>query len=202
MAALRQNQPAFPLSPVPRWQFLLKGTKAEKNASRRLLFNSLRTDTSPMFPEIDSLTGVHSKLRPAKKLTVSERFFVVLLTIGIPVVMGIAMWLTPDPRGFGTHQQLGMPACTFRTVTGLNCPHCGLTTSFSWFVRGRWKQAAQINAAGLVLAAAAVLIWPWLITVIIKGCWLGTRSPGLVLLISFSGWLLLSLGIWILRLTK
>lgn len=173
-----------------------------KNASRSLLFNSFRTDTSLMFSENDPLTGDLRKPWPAEKMTMAERILVVLVTVGIPIVMGIAMRLTPDPLGFGTHQQLGMPPCTFRTVTGLSCPHCGLTTSFAWFVRGQWSQAARANAAGLVLAVSAVLSWPWLLLVSVKGLWLGIRNPGPVLLISFSGWLLLSLGIWILRLTN
>lgn len=202
MAGLRQNQPAFQSASAVAWQILLEGTKAEKNGSRSLLFNSFRTDTSRMFPENDSFTGDLRKLRPAVKLTMAERVLVVLLTIGIPVVMGIAMRLTPDPLGFGTHQQLGMPPCTFRTMTGLNCPHCGLTTSFSWFVRGQWKLAADANAAGLILAATVIMIWPWLLVVSVKGLWLGIRNPGPVLLIGFSGWLLLSLGIWIFRLTN
>lgn len=202
MAGLRQNQPAFHTASVAAWQILLEGAIARKNASRRLLFNSFCSGTSRMFRENDSFTGDLRTLRRAERLTVAERLLVVLLTIGIPIVMGIAMWLTPHPQGFGTHQQLGMPPCAFRNVTGLNCPHCGLTTSFSWFVRGQWKRAGQANAAGLVLAAAVVLIWPWMLLVSVKGLWLGIRNPGPVLLISFSGWLLLSLGIWILKLTN
>lgn len=155
-----------------------------------------------MFPEIAPFTDGSRNPMAASKLTVAERLLAVLLTIGIPVVMGIAVWLTPDPKGFGTHQQLGMPPCTFRTVTGLNCPHCGLTTSFSWFVRGQWQRAGRANPAGLVLATATVLIWPWLLLVSTKGVWLGVKKPGLIFLISTSGWLLLSLGIWIFRLTK
>ena len=77
-----------------------------------------------------------------RALTRKQRFFTLLLGAGIVVVFGIAVWLKPDPRGFGTHQQLGLPPCTFRSLTGTNCPHCGLTTSFSWFVM---RAVVQIN---------------------------------------------------------
>src|SRR5687768_15883893 len=50
---------------------------------------------------------------------------------------GAAMWsllvvasmLQPDSRGMGTHEQLGMPPCTFLFLTGIRCPSCGMTTS-------------------------------------------------------------------------
>ena len=42
------------------------------------------------------------------------------LLIGLPcaTVLGIAMWLTPAPAGFGTHMQLGLGGCTMLTLTG------------------------------------------------------------------------------------
>jgi len=137
---------------------------------------------------------------PRQKLTTAERILVVVGTVGIPAIFGIALWLTPDPRGFGTHQQLGMPACTFRSLFGLNCPHCGMTTSFCWFVRGQWDQSCRVNSAGFILAAGSVLIWPWLLAVSVTGLWLGLQKPGRLFLLSTAGWLLLSLMFWILRL--
>lgn len=47
-----------------------------------------------------------------------------------PVVL-LSAWLRPDHRGFGTHQQLGLPPCSFEAVTHVPCPGCGLTTSFT-----------------------------------------------------------------------
>lgn len=55
------------------------------------------------------------------------------LALGAPTwtVLGIAAWLTPDDRGFGTHQQLGLGTCSFMKATGWACPMCGMTTSFT-----------------------------------------------------------------------
>jgi len=136
---------------------------------------------------------------PHQKLTTAERIRAVLGTVGIPAILGIALWLTPDPRGFGTHQQLGMPACTFHSLFGLNCPHCGVTTSFCLFVRGQWDQSCRTNPAGFILAAGLVLIWPWLLVVSVTGLWLGLQKPGKLFLLSTAGWLLLSLMFWVLR---
>ena len=113
--------------------------------------------------------------------------------------MAIAMWLTPDPRGFGTHLQLGLPDCGFRSATGINCPHCGLTTSFAWFVRRQWRRSFQANPAGLLLALLAVVLCPWFLTVAVRGRWIGIRSPGLFFVYGFAGWVFLSLILWLLR---
>ncbi len=135
-----------------------------------------------------------------RELTRKERSLTGLLGAGIFVVFGIAVWLTPDPRGFGTHQQLGMPPCTFRTVMGVNCPHCGLTTSFSWFVRGQFQQSMHANPAGLMLAVTSVLILVWFIVVSVRGRFVITQEPGRVFLIGFGVWMFVSIVIWSLRL--
>lgn len=132
-------------------------------------------------------------------LSRSERGFLFSLGTGIVLVMAIAMWLTPDSKGFGTHLQLGLPECGFRSATGMNCPHCGLTTSFAWFVRGQWRRSFQANPAGLLLATSAVVLCPWFFVVAIRGRWIGIRSPGLFFVYGFAGWVLLSLILWLLR---
>lgn len=75
-------------------------------------------------------------------------------------VLGVALALEPDPRGFGTHQQLGLPPCGFQWLTGFPCPGCGLTTSFAYGVRGSWVQAALANPIGLALFFAVCLSIP------------------------------------------
>ena len=60
----------------------------------------------------------------------------------------LAYALEPDPRGFGTHQSLGLPPCTFRALFGIPCPSCGMTTSFSHFMHGNLWQAFRANAGG------------------------------------------------------
>ena len=75
-------------------------------------------------------------------------------------VLGVALALEPDPRGFGTHQQLGLPPCGFQWLTGFLCPGCGLTTSFAYGVRGNWVQAALANPIGLALFIGVCLSIP------------------------------------------
>ncbi len=79
----------------------------------------------------------------------------------LTIVLTIAAWLRPDPRGFGTHQGLGLPPCTFRATLDIPCPSCGFTTSFSHFVRGQFAESARANPAGLGLALLCAIQVPW-----------------------------------------
>jgi hypothetical protein len=133
-------------------------------------------------------------------LTRTQRLLVLLPGVGIVMVFSIAVRLTPDPRGFGTHQQLRMPPCTFRLMTGVNCPHCGLTTSFSWFVRGEFRKSVEANPSGLCLAVASVLALVWSIIVSIRGSFFIIYEPGRVFLIVFAVWVAVSIVVWFFKL--
>lgn len=72
-------------------------------------------------------------------------------------VLALARWLQPDPRGFGTHTQLGLPPCAFHALTGLPCPTCGLTTSFAYMARWQITSSIAANPLGLPLFALTVI---------------------------------------------
>lgn len=85
----------------------------------------------------------------------------------------VAVQMKPDSRGFGTHQQLGFAPCVIRNRYSFPCPSCGMTTSFSHFVRGQIRQSAQANTSGLVLAMVCLVMIPWSwISVFRKQLWL------------------------------
>ncbi len=73
--------------------------------------------------------------------------------VGLPAgaVLAIAAWLTPAPEGFGTHQQLGLGACTMLSLTGWPCPMCGMTTTFALLAEGRVAEAFENQPFGPVL---------------------------------------------------
>ncbi|MBL7685604.1 MAG: DUF2752 domain-containing protein [Deltaproteobacteria bacterium] len=66
-------------------------------------------------------------------------------------VFGIAFSLTPDARGYGTHEQLLLPPCFFKSLFHIHCPACGLTTSFTYFAHGNFLQSLQTHPAGPLL---------------------------------------------------
>lgn len=79
-----------------------------------------------------------------------------LLVLGVLIMLGVGWYLTPNPEGHGTHQQLGLPPCTIYFLTGRPCPSCGLTTSVSAIVHGQFGLAWRANPVGYLVAAAAV----------------------------------------------
>jgi hypothetical protein len=82
-------------------------------------------------------------------------------------VLAVAAWLQPSPAGYGTHTQLGLPPCNFLRLTHLPCPSCGMTTCFTWMVRGQIAKAFLANPFGILaflgtvttIPAAIVLLW-------------------------------------------
>ena len=120
---------------------------------------------------------------------------------GIVGVLATARALRPDPRGFGTHKQLGLPPCGFLGATGVPCPSCGMTTAFAWTTRGRLDRACRSNAAGALLTLSLAVSVPWLLHCGISGRprW-GARSvegPLIVVIVAAVG---TGLAVWTVRL--
>jgi hypothetical protein len=95
----------------------------------------------------------------------------------------------PDPRGFGTHQQFGLPECSMRLLFSRPCPGCGMTTCFSHFVRGEFLAAGRANVAGLMLATLCLVMIPWSLASAVRGSALLVDEPirTLVILITLIG---------------
>ncbi|MCA9261274.1 MAG: DUF2752 domain-containing protein [Planctomycetales bacterium] len=74
------------------------------------------------------------------------------------LILGAATALSPDPRGFGTHEQWGLAPCWVQQRFNLPCPSCGMTTAFSHVVRGQLVAAFASNAGGTALALTTVVI--------------------------------------------
>ncbi|MGF1634267.1 MAG: DUF2752 domain-containing protein [Phycisphaerae bacterium] len=82
------------------------------------------------------------------------------IAVACLAVLLIAAWLDPASDGTGTHIALGLNACAFKTGTGLPCISCGMTTSFSLFVRGNLLASLWVQPAGTGLAlAACAAVW-------------------------------------------
>lgn len=134
-----------------------------------------------------------------QRLSWTVRLATAAAGIVVLAVFGLAGWLEPDPRGFGTHQQLGLPGCSFRMLTGISCPHCGMTTSFAWLVRGDLPASIRANPGGILLAGgmSAVLVWCFLVSYL--GRWWLIRDPLACLTKSAVGFLILNILLWLIR---
>ncbi|MBF0492254.1 MAG: DUF2752 domain-containing protein [Deltaproteobacteria bacterium] len=80
-----------------------------------------------------------------KPSIILSRLFLLISSSGILL---LSFWLKPDTRGFGTHEQLGLPPCPFLFFTGYPCPACGLTTSFSHMAHGHFMAAFSSHPLG------------------------------------------------------
>ncbi|MFD0519428.1 DUF2752 domain-containing protein [Paractinoplanes durhamensis] len=73
---------------------------------------------------------------------------------GLLVGVGAAVWPV-----FTDHTGASLP-CPLRTLTGVPCPACGLTTAAVALVRGEFGAAFGANPLIFVLAALAVAVVP------------------------------------------
>jgi hypothetical protein len=95
-----------------------------------------------------------------QRLRLPARLMLLALSLASLGVLVLAHRLAPSPLGVGTHKQMGFQNCEFLQRTHLPCPTCGMTTSFSWFVRGNWVASFYVQPMGFLLAlACAALFW-------------------------------------------
>lgn len=132
-------------------------------------------------------------------LTRSVRCFLLLLAAGLAAMLGVGRRLEPDPRGFGTHERLGLGPCAFAAMTGRRCPSCGMTTAVAHATRGRLDRAWESNPAGASLAVVSVPLIGWLISCSWKRRPIGSRTvegPLLVLLLAIVA---VGAAFWLIR---
>ncbi|MHC4597717.1 MAG: DUF2752 domain-containing protein [Planctomycetota bacterium] len=89
-------------------------------------------------------------LGPARA-TVSERLVYLIGLVFFAGVLVLALAISPDPEGIGTHTQLGLPPCGLYQRLGLPCLTCGMTTSFAHMVRFQVLSGIRANPLGAVL---------------------------------------------------
>jgi hypothetical protein len=112
-------------------------------------------------------------------------------------VLLTAAYLAPSRNGFGSHQALGLRGCAFLERTGLPCPSCGMTTSFTWFVRGNLAASLYVQPMGTLLAAACCCtVWVGLYVAITGRpvYRLIQRLPGQGIVITVLAWALIAWG--------
>lgn len=95
---------------------------------------------------------------------------------GCIAVVTIAAWLRADARGFGTHEQLGIPPCMFSAATHVPCPGCGLTTSFTHMAHLHFYEAFRAHLMGPLLFLVTLFVALYGPYAMVRG-----RSPGVLL---------------------
>ncbi len=120
--------------------------------------------------------------------------FVFVVCVGL---LGTAVYLQPDPRGFGTHEQLPWQApCGFLYRTGYPCPTCSMTTAFSHTVRGQWLSALWTQPAGFLACVGAAVLSVGAAWSAVRGRLPRVSTPWLTPFWLFAGLLTVLLGGW------
>ncbi len=128
----------------------------------------------------------------------------VFLIVGscLLILLGTAATLEPSPAGYGTHQRLGLPPCSFMEWTGGKpCPSCGMTTSWAHMIRGQVFPSFSANSGGALLALTAMCAGPWLLFSGLFGRWVISPPNEAVVFIMGATILVVTLVDWAFRLT-
>ena len=94
-----------------------------------------------------------------------ERAAALCVAAGVAAIVTLAYALEPDPRGLGTHEQLGLAPCRMLTMLGVPCPFCGMTTAFALAAHGNISTAFLVQPAGTVLFGMFLLVAPFALIV-------------------------------------
>jgi hypothetical protein len=98
----------------------------------------------PQLPPVDVAMG-RDELR-------RRRFASLILALGSGALLAVAWGLRPASAGFGTHEALGLPPCSWPSRFGLPCPSCGMTTSFAHAAKGNLLASFAAQPMGCILA--------------------------------------------------
>ena len=123
------------------------------------------------------------------------------MALGWIVVFAIAAWLNPyktdgSALRMETHRQLGLPPCTFKVLSGLPCPSCGMTTSFALLIHGDVWNSLKANAVGTLLASFGLMFVPWSLASVICKRSLFIASMERALMFLIGGFVTLMLLRW------
>jgi hypothetical protein len=129
------------------------------------------------------------------------RMNLILVAIGLIAVFTVGACLHPydannDAKRQETHRQLGLPPCGFYAMTGLPCPSCGFTTSFSLLMHLDPVNAVRANSVGAMLGTYCLLVIPWSVVSAFRGRYLFIRSAERAIITSLIGFVVLMLVRW------
>ncbi|MEM8713627.1 MAG: DUF2752 domain-containing protein [Planctomycetota bacterium] len=101
--------------------------------------------------------------------SLNRLLFFALPWLGLVAALALGFLTEPDPRGYGTHEQLGFGPCGFREWFGGPCPTCGVTTSVSHAAHGAWMEAWRTQPLGVILIVGCAIAGPGALIARLRG---------------------------------
>lgn len=99
---------------------------------------------------------MRAAMHSARSARSREHWIVLLCALALPLaLLVLGRFLSPDPRGWGTHEQLGFQACLPMSLWNIPCPGCGVTTAIALAAHGQPLAGLRAQPFGLVVLAAA-----------------------------------------------
>ncbi len=97
--------------------------------------------------------------RPSSWAGRPDRWHLLVALASGPALLALSLGTDPDPRGFGTHEQLGLPACAMRSWFDVPCPACGVTTSVVRTTHGELLEAFRTQPFGPVVTLLVLALF-------------------------------------------
>ncbi len=92
----------------------------------------------------------------------SRWWFTDAVWLGVCVTIVLSAVLLDPSRQLVQLFGLDVPVlCTWRQLTGMSCPGCGLTRSFTFMAHGQVIEAFHMNWAGPILFSIVAVQLPW-----------------------------------------
>jgi hypothetical protein len=76
--------------------------------------------------------------------------------------------VVPDPRGHGTHEQLGLAPCSWPLDHGMPCPTCGVTTAAAHVVQLSPLRALATQPFGALLALSGLVLGAFALACLVR----------------------------------
>lgn len=109
---------------------------------------------------VSTIPAIYTPSHVGRRVEPVIRIMAGAVAIGCMSLLILAAWLRPDASGTGTHEQLHLVQCQFLEHTGIPCISCGMTTSFSWYIRGNFLASFYLQPMGFVLAVLTTMgVW-------------------------------------------
>ena len=118
------------------------------------------------------------------------------------MMLVLALVISPDERGFGTHEQFGLPACKTMAWFHVPCPGCGVTTALTHALHGEFAASFETQPLGILVAILIPLVALWALV----GHLRGRDLQRAIYRLSLTRWLALSgvivLLVWVMQVRK